>query len=478
MKFLSQGTPEEKHRLIILTDMENEPDDAQTMVKLLMYSNELDIEGLIATTSRWLPNLVFPESIADRVRAFGIVRKNLIKHAPGWPTEEYLLSKVAGGQRGYGMKAVGDGKSSEGSELIIKAVDKDDPRPVWFAVNAGANTLAQALWDVRRTRTEEECRKFVSKIRVYDDAGQDNAGAWICHEFPDIFYIRSKTQVFGLFGPSENTGPQPWEPLSQYYWAELNVRTRHGILGALYPQRVFKYGNYGSMEGGGTATWLGLVNKGLFVPEQLTWGGWGGRFSWEKEQVSAGQNGVSPLEKPYEPFAMYPQAEDFSFDGTPYAETVPDWKAYAPLWRWRKDYLNDFKARMDWCVCDYAHAKHNPVINFYGDENRTVVRLEVEAGEMVKLDASFSWDPDNRIRFFVEQGDFTYEEPLDFEWFYYPEAGTYEGEICVENALSSIAHVKIPADASGKQIHVVLKVSGRDSDTPLTSYRRIVMDVR
>lgn len=172
MKFLSQGTPEEKHRLIILTDMENEPDDAQTMVKLLMYSDELDIEGLIATTSRWLPNLVFPESIADRVRAVGIVRKNLIKHAPGWPTEEYLLSKVAGGQRGYGMKAVGDGKSSEGSELIIKAVDKDDPRPVWFAVNAGANTLAQALWDVRRTRTEEECRKFVAKIRVYDDRGR------------------------------------------------------------------------------------------------------------------------------------------------------------------------------------------------------------------------------------------------------------------------------------------------------------------
>ncbi len=171
MKFLSQGTPEEKHRLIILTDMENEPDDAQTMVKLLMYSNELDIEGLIATTSRWLPNLVFPESIADRVRAFGIVRKNLIKHAPGWPTEEYLLSKVAGGQRGYGMKAAGDGKSSEGSELIIKAVDKDDPRPVWFAVNAGANTLAQALWDVRRTHTEE-CRKFVAKIRVYDDRGR------------------------------------------------------------------------------------------------------------------------------------------------------------------------------------------------------------------------------------------------------------------------------------------------------------------
>ena len=191
MKFLSQGTPEEKHRLIILTDMENEPDDAQTMVKLLMYSNELDIEGLIATTSRWLPNLVFPESIADRVRAFGIVRKNLIKHAPGWPTEEYLLSKVAGGQRGYGMKAAGDGKSSEGSELIIKAVDKDDPRPVWFAVNAGANTCGMFAEHTQKNagsllpKSEcmmigaGQCRRLdLPRVSGYFRYPKQNTGVW------------------------------------------------------------------------------------------------------------------------------------------------------------------------------------------------------------------------------------------------------------------------------------------------------------
>ena len=81
-------------------------------------------------------------------------------------------------------------------------------------------------------------------------------------------------------------------------------------------------------------------------------------------------------------------------------------------------------------------------------------------------------------RFFVEKGDFTYQEPLTFNWFFYPEAGTYDGEIVVEASNKSISYVKIPVDASGKQIHIILEVTSKDSDTPLTSYRRIVMDVK
>ncbi len=483
MEFLSKGKPEDRHRLIILTDMENEPDDSQTMVKLLMYSNEIDIEGLIAVTSRHLPQLVFPESIVDRVKAFGVVRKNLLKHATGWPTEEYLLERTAEGQRGYGMEAVGKGMSTAGSELIIQVVDKDDDRPVWFAINAGGNTLAQAIWDVRESRTPEEFERFLSKIRVYDDSGQDNAGAWMCHEFPSLFYIRSQNQVFGLFGPKEKLGPQPWLPLDQYDWAELNVRTRHGVLGALYPQRMIKDGSFHFIEGGGTTSWLGLVNKGLFEPEQITWGGWGGRFSWEKEEVAAGQSTVDKLEPPYSPFLMYPQASDFSFvweetdEWKAYSskkKNKEDWHMYAPLWRWREAYTNDFKARMDWCVCDYLHANHNPVINLFGDENRTIAFFSVEKGEEVQLDASKSWDPDNRIRYYST----TPPESLLFHWFLYPEAGTYDGTIAISGERESISSIKIPDDASGKQIHVILEVKDQDSDAPLTSYRRIVMDVK
>lgn len=491
MEFVSRGVKESRYRLVILTDLENEPDDSQTMVKLLMYSNEIDIEGLIAVTSRWLQHQVFPESITDRVIAFGAVRDKLLLHASGWPTEEYLHSKVAGGQRDFGMKGVGDGKNTAGSDLIIQAVDKDDERPVWVAINAGSNTLAQALWDVRRTRSPEELARFVSKIKVYDDSGQDNSGAWMCHEFPELFYIRSRAQVFGLFGPTFNAGPQPWEPLDQYAWAEMNVRTRHGILGALYPQRIFycppwndSFGKTENgvpilhnafMDGGGTTTWIGLVNKGLFVPEEISWGGWGGRFSWNKEQVPAGQYQVAPLEEPYKPFLMYPQAADTSFpvdnpDSPVFAFSgvdgdVPYYpKDFAPLWRWRDAYTRDFKARMDWCVSEYGQANHHPVAVFMGDENRTVVRLRAEAGETLALDASGSYDPDRR--------------GLIFKWSLYPEAGTFTGNVDIRNADSSIATCTVPEDASGSQIHIILELTNAHPEAAITAYRRVVVDVK
>jgi hypothetical protein len=41
----------EKPRVFILTDIENEPDDAMSMVRFLTYANQFDIEGLAATTS-------------------------------------------------------------------------------------------------------------------------------------------------------------------------------------------------------------------------------------------------------------------------------------------------------------------------------------------------------------------------------------------------------------------------------------------
>ena len=50
----------EKHRLIVLTDIENEPDDGESIVRLLLYSNVIDIEGIIATTSVHMKSIVAP----------------------------------------------------------------------------------------------------------------------------------------------------------------------------------------------------------------------------------------------------------------------------------------------------------------------------------------------------------------------------------------------------------------------------------
>ena len=54
---------DQKRRVVILTDIEADPDDTQSMVRLLLYSNVIDIKGLIATTSVWQKMKVVPESI-------------------------------------------------------------------------------------------------------------------------------------------------------------------------------------------------------------------------------------------------------------------------------------------------------------------------------------------------------------------------------------------------------------------------------
>ena len=484
MNFVSRGEKEKRHRLVILTDMENEPDDSQTMVKLLMYSNEIDIEGLIAVTSRWVQDRVFPESILIRVQAYGVVVENLRKHASGWPDPRLLESRIAGGQIGFGMDAVGAGKASDGSRLILSILQQEDPRPVWFAINAGANTLAQALFDSRNDLPADRLTAILQKVRVFDDSGQDNAGAWIAHEFPDLFYVRSRAQVFGLYGPAFDLGPQPWAPLTQYMWAEVNVRVGHGILGALYPQRLWFVPPWNAspipgpvhhfLEGGGTATWLGLANKGLCEPDQISWGGWSGRLSWQKMHVPAGQQGVSALEHPYHPFEMYPQAADesfpvenendpvFSFSGVHGTEPYFP-RDFAPLWRWRDAYTRDFQGRMDWCVFDYHQANHHPVAVVLGDANRTVLRLSAEPGESFTIDASESFDPDG--------------DPISFSWYQYLEAGTYSGKMSLSDPGSARIVVTVPKDSAGTQIHLVLEVTDDSPIVALTSYRRVVIDV-
>ncbi|HEU4389875.1 MAG TPA: DUF1593 domain-containing protein, partial [Blastocatellia bacterium] len=173
----------------MLTDIGNEPDDQMSFVRLLLYSNELELEGLVATTSTWQKNRVQPETLRKLIAAYGEVRPNLMKHALDWPVAATLDSLVTSGQPSYGMAGVGPDKMSPGAEAIIRAVDRPDSRPVWISVWGGANTLAQALSRVRTSRTSAEVDKFVAKLRVSAISDQDDAGPWIRREFPNLFYV-------------------------------------------------------------------------------------------------------------------------------------------------------------------------------------------------------------------------------------------------------------------------------------------------
>lgn len=80
----------EKARLIVLTDIgpwDAEPDDAQSLVRLMLYSNELDIEGIIPNASWCRPDTSdegFITRITDVIHAYGKVRDNLLVHANGY----------------------------------------------------------------------------------------------------------------------------------------------------------------------------------------------------------------------------------------------------------------------------------------------------------------------------------------------------------------------------------------------------------
>jgi hypothetical protein len=421
--------PSRKPRLIVLTDIGGDPDDQQSMIRLMTYSNEFDIEGLIAT------DLSPPraELIREIVNAYGQVRDNLTQHTGGYPTEQYLLDRTKTGyQHKREVTDLGEGKDTEGSDWIISVVDRDDPRPVNIAIWGGPGELAQALWRVSRDRTPQQTAEFVSRIRVHAIGHQDETGPWILKNYPKLWYILDHSQdgnkhVSCYRGMWKNGD----RSLTTRDWIDTHVRLDHGPLGALYPPKTWSPPEDAVKEGD-TPSWFYFLENGLSSPADPGYGGWGGRFQPEE--------------------AIFRDAQDTLGDET---------SRMATIWRWRLAYQNDFQARMDWCVKPFSEANHNPIAAFNSDTSGDIVYLTTSPGEIVHLSAIGSSDPDG--------------DSLSYNWFQYKEAGTYDGLVTINNSTSEEASFVAP-DVSSVTIHVILQV--KDSGTPnLYSYRRTIITI-
>lgn len=441
---------DERPRVLVLTDISNEPDDEESLVRYLVYSNEFDTEGLIATTSIWLRNETRLDLIQKQIRAYGEVRDNLLKHAEGYPTVDELLEVSTTGQSGFGMATVGEGFSTPGSQHIIDVVDRPDPRPVWVTVWGGANTLAQALWDVKYNRSPEDLAEFVAKLRVYTISDQDNSGRWMRITFPDLFYIVTPSHIgakeyykstwSGIAGDRHyKNGPYHKFELVDNPWLEANIINNHGPLGALYPKLAY------IMEGD-TPSYLGLINNGLGSHISPSYGGWGGRY---QRYQSYGE--TRPI---WTNDRDTVTAEDQSVHTT----------AQATIWRWREHFQHDFAARMDWCVADsFDDANHNPVAVLNGVEGKDVVNISVDEGETVTLSAAGSSDPDGNS--------------FETTWFVYPEAGTFNGTVLLSDSSGEMTSFVAPDVRNESTVHVILQLKD-DGDPSLYSYRRAVVTVK
>src|ERR1700733_12636878 len=87
-----------KSRVFVLTDIGNEPDDQMSLTRFLLYSDDFDVEGLVAVTSTWQREKVSPEIIEKVLSNYGKVRTNLLKHCHGFPAVEDLTQLVKSGQ--------------------------------------------------------------------------------------------------------------------------------------------------------------------------------------------------------------------------------------------------------------------------------------------------------------------------------------------------------------------------------------------
>ena len=448
-----------KQRLVVLSDIEAEVDDTESFIRLLLYSDEIDLKGLIATTSIWKKTSVAPEAIKKLIAAYGEVQPNLLKHEAGFPTAQALLMLVKQGLAKYGMEGVGKGKDSEGSDWIIKVLEENDDRPLWVSVWGGANTLAQALYKIKETKSPAEAKRLIAKLRVYTISDQDDTGIWIRNNFPDLFYIVS---------PGDDYGSATWVAINSVVkginndeisnsWLEKNIQQGHGPLGALYPDVAY------GMEGD-TPSWLALIPNGLNDPEHPEWGGWGGRYELYKPDFSKEKKGGSGV--PFEPEtrAIWTNAIDSysPFISKDYGRTVgKDTTSFADnkvtLWRWRNDFQNDFAARMGWCTKTYKEANHPPLAVLNHPDHITV-----KSGEGFGLDAIASTDPDG--------------DNLSYLWFTYPEAGTYKKPITTSAENAHGVYIVAPEVQKKEIIHVIVKVT--DKGTPaLSSYKRIIVTV-
>ena len=227
----------EKPRLFVLTDIGNEPDDQMSLVRLLLYSNEIDIEGIAATTSVWQKDKTSPELAVEIIEAYGQVVPRLKEHAPGWPEARQLQERVYRGVSAYGIAAVNREKPSPATLALVAALQRPDPRPLWVSLWGGANTLAEALAWLRAHVAPEEVEALVGKLRVYSISDQDDAGPWIRAQFPSLFYIVSpstqdgadyaRATWTGLSGDIyyRNGNGADFETVSNE-WLERNIRAR------------------------------------------------------------------------------------------------------------------------------------------------------------------------------------------------------------------------------------------------------------
>ena len=473
-----------KPRTIVTTD--GEVDDMDSFIRMLLYSNDLDIEALVYSSSQWhykgdglgtlftseMPwtarrygertELRWPGTtwMQELIEKYASIYDNLLKHDESYPSPDYLKSIIRIGNIDF----EGDMKEATAGSDFIKAILLDDEEgPVFVQIWGGTNTLARALKSIEEEyRENENWEEIYSKVSdktfIYTILDQDATyNSYVAPNWPDIKIIYNSAQFWSFAYAWPRVVPESLRPYLEGEWFAGHIKFNHGPLlenyylwgdgsriegdpehtqGNMEQVRNSNRKQYDFISEGDSPAYFHLLDFGLRSLEDPSYGGLGGRFRlsdsipkrWED---GSGLGDLNPETGELDP--SYPQV------------------------RWIEVLQNDFAARADWCVEDYADANHAPVVSL-----ETTSNVVAKPGEEVKLIASAT-DPDG--------------DSLILKWWQYLEAGSYDDRLEIEGSNSAHASIIVPEEGvSGQTIHLILAV--RDSGSPsLTRFVRVIITI-
>jgi hypothetical protein len=474
-----------KPRTVILTD--GEVDDMDSFIRMLLYSNEFDIEGLIYTSSMWhyagdgkgtLFSSEMPMSarIYDKPRTdlrwtgtqwmeelidkYSVVYGNLTKHDKSYPSPRDLKRIIRIGNIDFeGEMAY----NTKGSDFIKEILLENKPGPVYFQAWGGANTLARALKSIEEENNNSPdwkniLKRVSEKVVLYNILDQDaTCKKYIYSNWPEIKIINNFSQFWCFAYAWPNVVPPPLKTYLEGEWMVQNIKFNHGPLLENYycwgdglitkgdpennmgnPEEAQKQNRarYDFISEGDSPAYLYLLDFGLRNLDDPSFGGLGGRFVPSVDRPNIWVDGEAVTD-----FDPYTSKQEASY----------------PQVRWIEVLQNDFAARADWCVSEFAKSNHAPVVNLNHPD-----KLDVKPGAKISLSADAT-DPDGNT--------------ISYNWWQYREAGSYMGEVRISGNDKKEATLIMPSDAGkGQTIHIIIEA--RDNGVPvLTRFRRIVLNV-
>ena len=496
----------QRPRVVVTTDPEL--DDANSLIRYLLYSTDFRTAGLIYASSgfhwkgdgtgkkrsvlnreysrwglnlcpcaswRWAPNERF---IDTAVETYKRVYPNLRVHDANYPTPAELKATIRWGN----VEFDGDiSKDSPGSDLIRTLLLDDEPGPLYLLAWGGQSTIARALKSIQErygggTPQWRAIYEKVSRKAILSPSGdQDDTYAnYIRPNWPDIRSLLAGVGGVNLAYGAQATASADNAVYSSVDWTRQNISTL-GPFGALYriwgdgkqmvQGDIFDYFGLSGytadqLKAMGYIVWTPPRAKGEFLGE-------GDTFTYlnlidnglkgYEDDTPGGWAGPGGAASTAGGQSMSIRSYDDLLRLQERAAAAP--RPPSPDPNFTPAAQNGLAARLLWSVTPtYAGANHEPRVTIRGS-----ARISARPGETVRLQGVTS-DPDGNV--------------VTVRWWQWKEVGTYRGSVTLSNPTELSTNLRVPADATaGQMIHLILEAT--DNGTPaLTRYQRVVIDVR